>query len=108
MRHAFLLIFVGLSLGVAALGLWDEHFWWGLALTGPLSLLALRDYFQTHHTILRNFPVLGHMRYLAESVRPGVQQYFIENESDGRPFSKEQRSIVYQRSRSGRSTTSTR
>ena len=99
MRHAFLLIFVGLSLGVAALGLWDEHFWWGLALTGPLSLLALRDYFQTHHTILRNFPVLGHMRYLAESVRPGVQQYFIENESDGRPFSKEQRSIVYQRAK---------
>ena len=61
--------------------------------------MALRDFFQTEHTILRNFPVLGHMRYLAETVRPGVQQYFIENESEGRPFSKEERSLVYQRAK---------
>lgn len=99
MRHLILVFFLGLSGVVGLLGLWDQRFWWGLAFTAPLSLLAIRDYFQTHHTILRNFPVLGHLRYIAESVRPGIQQYFIENESEGRPFSKEQRSLVYQRAK---------
>ncbi|MFA7483141.1 MAG: FMN-binding glutamate synthase family protein [Vulcanimicrobiota bacterium] len=104
MRHYILSVFVGLSLLVVALGLENPSFWWGLLFTAPLSLLAIRDYFQPRHTILRNFPVLGHLRYLAETIRPGVQQYFIENESDGRPFSKEQRSLVYQRSKSALDT----
>jgi glutamate synthase domain-containing protein 2 len=99
MRHIFLAVFLGLSLAVGALGLLDDRFLWGLLFTVPFSLLALRDYFQTQHTILRNFPVLGHLRYIAEGIRPGVQQYFIENESEGRPFSKEQRSLVYQRAK---------
>lgn len=72
---------------------------WGLAVTVPLSLMALYDFFQPGHAIRRNFPLLGRLRYLAETIRPGIQQYFIENDYDGRPFSKEERSLVYQRAK---------
>jgi glutamate synthase domain-containing protein 2 len=66
---------------------------------GIIALLGLKDAIQTRHTILRNFPVLGHFRYLLEMVRPEIQQYFIENNTDGRPFNREERSLVYQRSK---------
>ena len=99
MRHIFLAFFCSLSLVVLGIAYFLPQAIWGLFLTLPLGLLALKDYFQTKHTILRNFPVLGHMRYLAETIRPGVQQYFIENETDGKPFSKEERSLVYQRAK---------
>ena len=67
-------------------------------LTG-LTLLALYDATQTRHAILRNFPVVGHFRYLFEMIRPEIQQYFVENNSNGRPFNREERSLVYQRSK---------
>lgn len=66
----------------------------------PVTLLGLRDaYFQNKHTILSNYPVIGHFRYLLEEIRPEIQQYFIERYDDGKPFSREQRSIVYQRAK---------
>jgi glutamate synthase domain-containing protein 2 len=54
---------------------------------------------QTRHAIRRNFPVIGHFRYAFEAIRPEIQQYFIERQTDGRPFSREQRSVVYQRAK---------
>ena len=54
---------------------------------------------QQKHTILRNFPVLGHLRYLLEGLRPEIRQYFIEGDNDSVPFSRSQRSIVYQRAK---------
>ena len=54
---------------------------------------------QTHHSIRRNFPVLGRARWILESIRPEIQQYFIENNTDGRPFSRERRSLIYQRAK---------
>ena len=68
---------------------------WSMVIFGPLILLGLRDITQKSHSILRNFPVLGHMRFLLEEIRPEVQQYFVESEQSGRPFSREQRSAVY-------------
>lgn len=65
----------------------------------PLTLLGLYDIFQRRHTVLRNYPVLGHMRYLLEMIRPEIQQYFIERDIDGRPFSRDQRSVIYQRAK---------
>lgn len=99
MRHLFLLIFLSLSFLVWGSSLLIPELLWGLVLTVPVGLMAVQDYFQTRHTIRRNFPFLGRLRYWAEMVRPGVQQYFIENDSEGRPFSKEQRSLVYQRAK---------
>lgn len=68
-------------------------------LFGVVVVVGLRDALQTKHTILRNFPVLGHFRYLLEMIRPEIQQYFIEGNTDGKPFSREERSLVYQRSK---------
>lgn len=65
----------------------------------PLLLLGYIDFFQTKQTIRRNFPLLGRIRYLFELIRPEINQYFVESNSDGVPFSREQRSVVYQRAK---------
>lgn len=65
----------------------------------PFFMLGFRDIFQTRHAIKANFPVFGHFRYLLESIRPEINQYFIESNTDGKPFSREQRSVVYQRAK---------
>jgi hypothetical protein len=54
---------------------------------------------QKKHAIVRNFPVVGRLRYLSEWLRPKVFQYFIEPDTDGRPFSRIMRNIVYQRAK---------
>jgi glutamate synthase domain-containing protein 2 len=72
-----------------------------------LIILAI-GYFnsqQQKHAILRNFPVLGYFRYLFEMIAPEIQQYFIERTTDGKPFSRNERSLVYQRSKNINSTT---
>ena len=66
-----------------------------------LGLLAVgyRNSIQKKHTILRNFPVLGYFRYLFEMIAPEIQQYFIERSTDGKPFSRNERSLIYQRAK---------
>lgn len=73
--------------------------WYGMLLVGPIVLLGLVDMLQTSQTIRRNFPVIGHARYLMETIRPEIQQYFIENNIEGRPFNREERSLIYQRAK---------
>lgn len=65
----------------------------GAALGG----LAIHDLLQRKHAILRNYPVVGHARFLLEDIRPELQQYFIERNWDGRPYDRDIRSIVYVR-----------
>ncbi|MBY0486429.1 MAG: FMN-binding glutamate synthase family protein, partial [Flavobacteriaceae bacterium] len=65
----------------------------------PLIIMGFYDMFQSKKTIRRNFPLLGRMRYLLEALGPGVRQYFIESDTDGKPFTRLQRSLVYQRSK---------
>ncbi|WP_299960676.1 FMN-binding glutamate synthase family protein [uncultured Roseobacter sp.] len=64
-----------------------------------LSFLGLHDVRQPHHSILRNYPVLGHMRFLFEGIRPEIRQYLIESDQDEEPFSRDARSLVYQRAK---------
>ncbi len=64
-----------------------------------LSLLGVRDRLQTRHAVLRNYPVIGHIRYLVEAIRPEIRQYLFESDRDGTPFNREQRSVVYQRAK---------
>jgi glutamate synthase domain-containing protein 2 len=64
-----------------------------------LTSLGVRDTLQTQRAVLRNYPVIGHMRYLLEYVRPEIRQYFIEGDNDAAPFSRSQRSLVYQRAK---------
>lgn len=54
-----------------------------------VAALAARDLIQRKHSILRNYPVIGHMRYLLEGIRPELQQYFIERNWDGRPYDRD-------------------
>lgn len=65
----------------------------------PLVLLGVYDRYQTKHAVLRNYPVIGHFRYLIEAIRPELRQYIVESDSEKLPYSREQRSIVYQRAK---------
>jgi glutamate synthase domain-containing protein 2 len=67
----------------------------GLFLVG----LGWRDTHQRRHAVLRNYPVIGHMRFLMEFVRIEIRQYFIESDTEATPFSRMQRSLVYQRAK---------
>ncbi|MGB8315327.1 MAG: FMN-binding glutamate synthase family protein, partial [Aestuariivirga sp.] len=70
-----------------------------LVVFGLLSALGLRDLMQTRHAILRNYPISGHIRFLLETIRPEIRQYFLESEKDGMPFPRDKRAIVYQRAK---------
>ncbi len=78
---------------------------WAFALIGPVIALGLYDMMQRSRAVIRNFPVIGRARYWMEAVRPEIQQYFVESDTSGRPFSREYRSVVYQRAKN---TTDTR
>jgi glutamate synthase domain-containing protein 2 len=71
---------------------------------GPIIIMGMQDYFQRKHAIRRNFPFLGRFRYWLETIRPEIYQYFIENNADGVPFPREERSVVYQRAKKQMST----
>jgi glutamate synthase domain-containing protein 2 len=71
-----------------------------------LLVLVVFDTFQKKHSILRNYPIAGRLRYFFESIRPEIRQYFFESELDGKPFNRRQRSIVYQRSKNEKQTIS--
>lgn len=104
MLHVRFLPWAGSILGAVLLtwlSIGSGNFWL-YGLSGALALLAIvgfHDFIQTEHTILRNYPILGHGRYLMEAIRPELRQYFIEDDLDGRPFNREERSLVYQRAK---------
>ncbi len=72
---------------------------WAVIVLGLLVALGIHDLVQVNHALLRNYPLLGHLRYLLESVGPEMHQYFVEGELNGRPFNRDQRSLVYQRAK---------
>ncbi|HWJ62162.1 MAG TPA: FMN-binding glutamate synthase family protein [Acidimicrobiales bacterium] len=65
----------------------------------PLVILGIYDYTQPRHSILRNFPILGHMRFIIEDLGPELHQYLVENDEDGRPFNRDTRSLIYERAK---------
>ncbi|WP_225731174.1 MULTISPECIES: FMN-binding glutamate synthase family protein [unclassified Nocardia] len=81
----------------AAIGSWA---WWVLvALLALLLCVGVYDMVQKRHSILRNYPVLGHMRFMLEGIRPEIQQYFVERNFDGRPFDRDVRTMIYERAK---------
>lgn len=70
-----------------------------LVAAGALTLVGLHDAVQTRHSILRNYPIAAHLRFLLEGIRPELRQYFFEGDKDGAPFSRDKRAIVYQRAK---------
>lgn len=75
-----------------------------IILVSLLLGLGFYDIIQKKHTILRNFPVIGHMRYLLEMIGPEINQYFVESGTDGKPIDRNHRSYIYQRAKEQRQT----
>jgi hypothetical protein len=72
---------------------------WSFVIFGPLLVVGLYDFLQTRHTIERNFPVFGRLRFLMEDLRPKIYQYFVESDTNGTPFNRMNRSVIYQRAK---------
>ena len=105
MRSLFIKILISTFTIIVLLScLVSIHVLWAFIIFGPLMLLGIRDLFQTKRAILRNFPVIGHIRYFLEEIRPEIRQYFIESDTEGVPFGRDQRSLVYQRAKKQRDT----
>ena len=64
-----------------------------------LTIVGLRDLQQTRHSVQRNYPVIGHIRWMIERIRPEIRQYLMESDQDGLPFSRRKRSLVYARAK---------
>jgi len=81
--------------------LWLRTGWGGLATLAfaALVIVGALDTLQRRHSVLRNYPVIGHLRFLLEFIRPEIRQYFLESDHEQAPFSRQQRSLVYQRAK---------
>ena len=99
-RFAVVAALVVAAAGLIALAVLTGWGWWIPALVvAALAAVGVYDLFQRRHSVLRNYPVLGHMRYLLEALRPELQQYFIERNFDGRPYDRDVRSLIYERAK---------
>ncbi|WP_148253643.1 FMN-binding glutamate synthase family protein [Aidingimonas lacisalsi] len=99
MRYAaYALSLFGLVTAIIAWGV-GSAWAWSLLAFGPLAALGTHDVLQRRRTVSRNYPILAHFRYSLESIGPEIRQYFIQSDTDERPFSREQRSVVYQRAK---------
>jgi glutamate synthase domain-containing protein 2 len=92
------LLFLGAVTTLAA-AIGGPGWWVLLAVIVLLLAVGIHDVLQRKHSILRNYPVLGHMRFLMEEIRPELQQYFIERNFDGRPFDRNTRTAIYERAK---------
>ena len=89
---------MGLALGLLAWLGFGEGGWW-MPVFVVLVGVGIYDLAQTKRSILRNYPVIGHLRFMLEFVRPELRQYFLESDNEATPFSRAQRSLVYQRAK---------
>lgn len=104
MRQTFALTAAAATVGILLLSLLSSAWLWAFVVVGPVVILGVYDMFQRNHSIRRLYPVLGHFRYLLESVRPEIQQYFVESDTNGTPIPREFRSLIYQRAKGDRDT----
>ncbi len=100
LRYSTLLLLVLATAVLSWYALNGQMGWWWPLATLVLVGVGIRDLLQTRHAILRNYPVLGHLRFFFEYIRPEIRQYFFESDRETVPFSRQQRSLVYQRAKS--------
>lgn len=99
MRKAFVAIAAFLVAFTVMLGMYQPFLWWTFLFTGPFVLLGIYDMIQPKHSIVRNYPVFGRLRYFMENMRPKVYQYFVESDTNGTPYNRLNRSLIYQRAK---------
>jgi glutamate synthase domain-containing protein 2 len=102
-------IFIICSIVISVILLVWSYFWIDVLLlfliVGPMIYMGVADMVQTRQSIRRNFPLLGRLRYVFEDMRPKIQQYFVENDTDGAPINRIDRSVIYQRAKKQIDTT---
>ncbi len=99
MRKLFLFsVLLILALLIGWSFLWKPAVW-SFVIFGPIVVVGFYDFFQRKHTITRNFPVVGRLRFVMEDLRPKIYQYFIESDTNGTPFNRQNRSVIYQRAK---------
>ena len=102
-RYILLTLALVMTVLMASEVVMAQHYAWLLSLVlaacAAASALGIRDMLQTRHSILRNYPIAAHLRFLFEDIRPELRQYLFESDSDGTPFSRDTRAIVYQRAK---------
>jgi glutamate synthase domain-containing protein 2 len=100
MRKIFIICSVVVSAIILALAFfWHVDALFAFILVGPLIYMGVVDMLQTKQSIKRNFPLLGRLRYVFEDMRPKIQQYFVESDTDGSPINRNERSVIYQRAK---------
>lgn len=99
MRTYFIWASLLLSVALAIGTYYQPWLAWNLVWFAPLLAIGWWDVLQTRRAVRRNFPIIGHFRYLFELIRPEINQYFIESNTDGTPFNREVRSLIYQRAK---------
>lgn len=104
MRKQFLMSVLLVTLLIALVSLAYPPFSWLFMIFIPAFVLGFYDYFQPNHAVRRNYPFVGRFRYLFETIRPELYQYFVESDTEGVPFSRDKRSLVYQRAKGVRDT----
>lgn len=104
MRKQWYLGFAVILTGLLFIFVMLHNIKWFLFFIIPIVLLWIYDVIQKKHSLLRNFPVLGHLRFFLEFIRPEIQQYFIATDEDELPFNRESRTLVYQRAKNARDT----
>ena len=98
-RYAVWAAVCGLTV-LSALGiLLSSDMIWPTVVFGFFAVLGCRDYFKSTHPVRSNYPLMGRLRYLLESIRPELRQYFWESDTDETPYSRNQRAMVYQRAK---------
>jgi glutamate synthase domain-containing protein 2 len=103
-RQSFSIFVFAVPALIYVLSLAASNALWLFVVVVPIIVLGLSDMLQTKQFIKRLYPVLGRFRYLLESFRPEIQQYFVEDEISGSPIPREFRSLVYQRAKGDRDT----
>ncbi len=98
-RYTVFVLCILMTLAGIVTAMFWEGGWVILAVFGLLTAIGVLDLIQRRHSIQRNYPVIGHIRWMVEFIRPEIRQYLIESDQDAAPFSRSQRAIVYQRAK---------
>ena len=77
-RQVFIILAIMVLLLIVGIGFYWQAIYWSFIVVGPILLIGIIDLLQKKQTLRRLYPVIGRFRYMLESVRPEIQQYFIE------------------------------
>jgi glutamate synthase domain-containing protein 2 len=99
MRKLFIASFIIIFTVLTAWTIMWKPAAWSFIIMVPIYVVGFYDLAQKKHSIVRNFPVFGHLRFVMEDLRPKIYQYFIESDTNGTPFNRQNRTVVYQRAK---------